>query len=120
MTLFFPKGISFWVFPKIRVPQNGRFMMENPFQTLFLDLLYDFGVALFLETSISCGKTSKRVFQKRGLLNLGEVSHKRGPLCKDRFRCYGVDSSDIPIPNHRLDGASSHFSGQNCPKSAKR
>ena len=33
-----------WVFPKIGVPQNGWFMMENPIK------MDDLGVALFLET----------------------------------------------------------------------
>ena len=35
-----------WVFPKIGVPQNGWFLMENPIK------MGDLGVALFLETSI--------------------------------------------------------------------
>ena len=37
---------SIWVFPKIGVPQNGWFMMENPIK---MDGL---GVPLFSETSI--------------------------------------------------------------------
>ncbi len=36
---------NIWVFPKIGVPQNGWFIMEN---TIKMD---DLGVALFLETS---------------------------------------------------------------------
>ena len=40
------ESTSIWVFPKIGIPQNGWFILENPIK------MDDLGVPLFSETSI--------------------------------------------------------------------
>ena len=44
-------SMSIWVFPKIGVPQNAWFIMENPIK------MDDLGAPLFLETPVLCNYT---------------------------------------------------------------
>ena len=50
-------NVRIWMFPKIGVPQNGWFVMENPIK------MDDLGVSLFLETPIYLSYICRRMFE---------------------------------------------------------
>ena len=89
---------SIWVFPKIGVPQNRWFTMENPIK------MDDLGVPLFSETSIYSAKNparlqalacmAKSLAQSKGFSKWSHLEHLAGCFMqglRGLYYCYHYD-----------------------------
>ena len=81
-----PRNLIWW-FPKIGLPQNGWFIIENPIK------VDDLGVPLFLETPIS----KKWWFWKRSLLSKNAFKYQGGV-----FPFRQTEAVKKPFPVFRL------------------
>ena len=82
--VFSGRGIDTWVFPKIGVPQNGWFIMEN------LIKMDDLGVHLFLETPTYHCKDEKPDGTHPATQVAKVLQRYRAPNCEREVSRHGV------------------------------
>ena len=115
LTTTFPNKKHIWVFPKIGVPQNGWFLMENPIK------MDDLGVPLFLETPISVNaKIPQREISKGSLLrpslhfpmNLWSISCRHNFNIPKKSQNFALEALYTALKTNILNLTSPYWSGK--------